>query len=174
MGWIYLLVSPSGKSYVGQTIRDPKLRFAEHRRGESNCSALRNAIQKYGWDNFSITVFECENQFLNDREEFLISVLGTLSPYGYNLKISGSNGKYSECSIEKISGGNNHRFGKKGVDHNRSKKIYQFRNGIFIKEYGSVSEAARVINGSQSHISNCALGKQKTAYGCIWSYDNDN
>lgn len=53
MGWIYMITSPSGKSYIGQTIRPIQTRLKEHRTGKSSdCVAIYNAIQKYGWENF--------------------------------------------------------------------------------------------------------------------------
>ena len=39
-----------------------------------------------------------------------------------------------------------------------------------VKEYPSVGEAARQNGWSQSHISNCCLGKRKSAYGYRWEY----
>ena len=59
MGYIYILTSPSGKSYVGQTTRDIEERFGEHQEPTSACSAIRNAIQYYGWDRFIADYYEC-------------------------------------------------------------------------------------------------------------------
>jgi hypothetical protein len=38
------------------------------------------------------------------------------------------------------------------------------------KVYASISEAAKDVNGHGTTISNCCLGKSKTAYGFKWSY----
>ena len=52
-----------------------------------------------------------------------------------------------------------------------SKPVKQFtKGGVFIKEYPSMKEAARKLNISQSHISNCCTGRYKQAYGYIWRY----
>lgn len=38
------------------------------------------------------------------------------------------------------------------------------------KEFASVTEAAKYVNGGSSTISRCCLGKSKTAYGKTWKY----
>ena len=101
MGYIYILTSPSGRSYIGQTIRPIEKRFQEHQNKKS-CAALHNAIRKYGWKNFEKDWYECPDENLNFEEELLVREMGTLSPDGYNLKEGGgSTGKTSEESKQK-------------------------------------------------------------------------
>ena len=97
-----MLTSPSNKSYIGQTIRSIEDRFEEHQR-PSSCIAIYRAIQKHGWENFEKHWYEVPDEDLNDHEELMIEVLGTLVPCGYNLKEGGSNGKLSEEVKRKIS-----------------------------------------------------------------------
>ena len=102
MGYIYILTSPSGKSYVGQTTRDIEERFGEHQEPTSACRAIRNAIQYYGWDRFIADYYECPDGELNKNEKWMVELLGTLSPGGYNLREGGGNrGKHSEESKQK-------------------------------------------------------------------------
>ncbi len=102
MGKIYIFTSPSGKSYVGQTTRDIEERFGEHQEPTSACSAIRNAIQYYGWDSFIADYYECPDDELNKNEKWMVELLGTLSPGGYNLREGGgSRGKHSEESKQK-------------------------------------------------------------------------
>ena len=56
-GIIYKYTSPSGKIYIGQTIR-PKKRRSEHHFSSLNKpdTIFHKAIKKYGWENFSYTV----------------------------------------------------------------------------------------------------------------------
>jgi len=104
MGYIYKLTSPSGKSYIGQTIRPIEKRLEEHRTGESKrCRAIYNAIKEYGWENFEKEWNEVPDDDLNFYEEMLVALLGTLSPCGYNLREGGGNGKMSEETKKKIS-----------------------------------------------------------------------
>ena len=54
----------NGKCYIGQHVNSPKYslekRMSHHRSPRSKCTALRNAIQKYGWDMFEQTIaFKC-------------------------------------------------------------------------------------------------------------------
>ena len=104
MGYIYILTSPSGKSYVGQTTRDIEERFGEHQEPTSACSAIRNAIQYYGWDRFIADYYECPDGELNKNEKWMVELLGTLSPGGYNLREGGgSRGKFSDDTKQKLS-----------------------------------------------------------------------
>lgn len=99
-----MLTSPSGKSYIGQTIRPIEKRFEEHRNKRKGCVALYNAIKFHGWVNFEKDWYECPDEDLNFDEELLIQEMGTLSPDGYNLREGGGNrGKPSEESKRKMS-----------------------------------------------------------------------
>ena len=52
-----------------------------------------------------------------------------------------------------------------------SKIVVQYTlDGVFVEEYPSVSEAKRQLGYSQGNISECCLGKRKTAYGYKWKY----
>ena len=102
MGFIYKLTFPSEKSYIGQTIRDIHKRLEEHP-VKTGCSAVYNAIQKYGWEKVEKEWYEVPDEDLNFYEEMLVALLGTLSPGGYNLKEGGGNGKPSEESRQKMS-----------------------------------------------------------------------
>lgn len=88
MGIIYKITSPSGKVYVGQTIQRFEERIRRHKYKNSRCTAVRNAIEKYGdkmvWD----IIEEVPNELLDERENFWIKELNCMSPNGYNL-ISG-------------------------------------------------------------------------------------
>ena len=81
MGYIYILTSPLGKSYIGQTIRPIEKRLEEHQQS-NGCVAIHNAIKKYGWENFEKDWYYCPDEDLNNHEELMIEVLGTLAPEG--------------------------------------------------------------------------------------------
>lgn len=103
MGYIYIKTSPNGKSYIGQTTRTLEERFKEHQKESSKCSGFVSAISKYGWDNFTTDYYECPDDELNRHERWLIRLMGTLTPDGYNLTEGGSSGKRSEETKKKIS-----------------------------------------------------------------------
>jgi group I intron endonuclease len=82
---IYMLTSPSGKAYVGQTI-NPTQRMHKHASGKSHCTALAAAIQKHGWHNFKMQVLvRCAEECLDEMECQMIEKHNTLHPNGYNL-----------------------------------------------------------------------------------------
>ncbi|ABT14832.1 hypothetical protein NY2A_B433L [Paramecium bursaria Chlorella virus NY2A] len=117
MGFIYTLTSPSIKKYIGQTTRPIEKRFKEHQEKDSECSAISRSIQKYGWDNFIVDYYECPDDELNKHEKWMIKLMNSLSPNGYNLREGGgSHGRMSEESKQKMSisksGKNNPNFGK--------------------------------------------------------------
>ena len=74
----------SGKSYVGQTKRDVKVRFREHSRCKT--TILGKAIHSYGIENFSIEIIEKAEtrQELDEKEIYYIKLLNTIKPNGYN------------------------------------------------------------------------------------------
>lgn len=52
-----------------------------------------------------------------------------------------------------------------------AKKIYQYTiDGELIREWPSLMEVGRELGYSIGNISECCLGKRKSAYGFIWSY----
>ena len=110
MGWIYLIESPSGKAYVGQTrAADPATRFRAHCRPDNGCIALRRALKKYGgvWENgtiknFAVSYYFCPDDQLDAHEELMIESLGTLVPDGYNLKTGGKSGRPTDAVKRKM------------------------------------------------------------------------
>lgn len=54
------------------------------------------------------------------------------------------------------------------------KKILQFtRDGVFVKEYDCISNAALSVNGYVSNISACCRGRYKSSYGFIWRFKKE-
>jgi group I intron endonuclease len=97
MGYIYILKSPSGKIYIGQTIHSIEERFRQHQLKNSHCRSISSAIQKYGWENFEKDWYDCLDEDLNKHEKWMVKLMGTISPDGYNLmEGGGSGGKRSE------------------------------------------------------------------------------
>lgn len=61
--------------------------------------------------------------------------------------------------------------GRFNGDSYRSVKVNQFtKDGLFIKTYGCVREASKLVSGSETAISNCLNGRCKTSSGFIWKY----
>lgn len=136
----------NNKVYVGQTIKDLKIRWSQHKSqtryvgqncNRKICRYLHTSMKKYGIENFFIEIIEtCQNiGELNSKEVYWIKKLNSLAPNGYNLNYGGDNKKHSERTkkllSEKLSGKNNGMFGKKGsqkqkdwlADYNKNKVI---------------------------------------------------
>lgn len=107
-GIIYILTSPSGKSYVGQTKQSLLKRVRAHfsmARANSVNSIIYHSIRKYGEKNIAVRVIEiCPLDELDGAEKFWIEILGTLSPNGYNTRTGGSSGyTYTPDVLEKMA-----------------------------------------------------------------------
>ncbi len=74
----------------------------------------------------------------------------------------------------KMRGENNHMYGRSGILNPNLKKIYQLsRDGEFIKEWEGIIIASKDLSIHSQNISECCLGKRKTAGGFIWKYKNN-
>ena len=86
--------------YIGQTIRNYKIRWQQHKQVAKNADssryALYAAIQKLGVDNFYPLLIEnCDNSLLNEREQYWIKYYNT-KENGYNCNDGGDAATYGE------------------------------------------------------------------------------
>lgn len=105
---IYIHTSPSGKAYIGITNQKPQHRWKEGKGylyktkyGEYKQPAIARAINKYGWDNFTHTIW-AENLSKEQAckyEMALINLFDTRNPKcGYNICQGGSVG-FAGCYL---------------------------------------------------------------------------
>lgn len=101
-------------SYIGQTI-NIKRRLQCHKSKTSDCTYLRNAIQKYGWENFDVEIlWEGDNFVLGEMEKEYIKKYNTITPNGYNLiDAKGVGGKVSETTLKTMINSQRNRYIKK-------------------------------------------------------------
>jgi group I intron endonuclease len=101
MGYIYKITNNiTGKCYIGETAKeDPEIRWNQHkgtiRRGVG-CPALRDAVNKYGIDNFKFEVLVIcfdDNRF--DMEKLYIKKYNSQVPNGYNISAGGMGGSFT-------------------------------------------------------------------------------
>ena len=93
VGIIYKYTSPSGKCYIGQTIKE-NIRKSQHKQASKDIYTTHpfyRAVQKYGWKNFSYEVlvkFECNNRQTITKilDHFEIFYIAKYNSYkcGYN------------------------------------------------------------------------------------------
>lgn len=123
-GYIYALQSPSGKIYIGQTIKDVQKRFDKHIADAKRGSPypIHRAIRKYGEEVRIVWAFPVSGcqQDLDDAEKQAIAIYKTRAPNGYNASEGGAGGsahkgkKHSDQTKSRIST-NNARKGKPGT-----------------------------------------------------------
>ena len=84
MGFIYIIKNNiNSMLYVGQTTRDVKIRFTEHKCAKNRL--LYDEMKKFGKKNFSIFLtLEVDNNNLNEEEVKYINKYNTLITNGYN------------------------------------------------------------------------------------------
>ena len=128
MGYIYCITSPSLKQYIGQTKENVEERFKGHQKKSSNCTLLKRAAKKYGWEHMVVEILvECPDEDLDKNEIECIELYRTLAPEGYNCTTGGETKKeYSEFTRKKMSNS-----AKKAIREGRSMmpRPYQPRRG---------------------------------------------
>lgn len=108
LSFVYILLFPNGKRYVGQTIQTIEERMSQHFFGVRNGSRLpiHRAMRKYGEDHVKIEKvysFKCTQIYLDLIEDRTITAFNALVPNGYNVKRGGSPGAHSEATKLKMA-----------------------------------------------------------------------
>lgn len=152
-GFIYMYTSPSGKKYIGQTIRSLVERSGKRGHGYRGCECFYSAIQKYGFDIFKKEILkEVKVSELNEAEKEFIQKYNTLVPNGYNISAGGQ------------------MIGKS----RKIRAVYQYSavDGSLIREWkGGASEIARKTDIKRSQeLERCLIGKDYMCHGYCWSY----
>lgn len=154
MGLIYKITDIiDGTAYIGLTIRTLKERWNEHicRASPSANQYIDRAINKHGYENFSIEVIEdnIDESILGEREKFWIDYYDTYNN-GYNLTIGGWDGGGIE----------------KGI------KIYQWDlEGNYIAEWRSARTVEIAYGWAHQDLIKCAKGKRISSHGFLWTFD---
>ena len=103
---IYQLLSPSGKSYIGQTTRPFKERWRQHlTKTNEGGFAIHGALRKYGPENFIVQELSkaTTKEQLDNLEKVWIILLQSATPeYGYNMTWGGEGGSHTEETREKL------------------------------------------------------------------------
>jgi group I intron endonuclease len=97
MGYIYRITNLITKMiYIGQTKKDPNERWRGHKstiKCGKGCPILRNAVHKYGIENFKFEVLIiCFDEDLCNYEKQYIKKYNSITPNGYNANEGGEVG----------------------------------------------------------------------------------
>jgi len=173
-----MLISPSGRVYVGKSVRFGKRLGQHRRRSRKKKNFLYNAVRKHSWKKFVKLVLEIFPQdvttkHMSERERYFIRKYRSFErAFGYNLTEGGEGAPgYKHTEEAKLVMQSLIR--KKG----KMKKVYA-KNVRTSKEYlfESRAEAMRELrritgkNISRFHITDCCKGVQKTHAGYIFRY----
>lgn len=167
-GIIYKYTSPSGKSYIGQTIQtiDKRARFAGE--GYKKCTVFYAAILKYGFDKFVREILhevssnsrdELQIQ-LDKLERQYISLYNTLVPNGYNIRAGGETARFAQDSIVHNTG-KEHFNWRHDLDETLIQQLYQ--SGETIKSIASILNIAPAT--IQRHLKDAGILREKK-YNC--------
>lgn len=127
----------NGKKYIGQSSNIKRRMRDSHK----NCLALQDAIKKYGEENFKrFILIYCEEWELDRLEiECIKAFRSHVDDWGYNISFGGNapmrGRKLSPETIKKISGENNHGYGKPRSEETRQ-KIANSQRGENGNNYG--------------------------------------
>ncbi len=144
------------KWYVGCTSKTLEQRAGKDGRLYYKCKKFYEAIQKYGWDSFiSVVLAEYEDEeSAYEAEKYFISAMDSIE-----------NG-YNECEGGLGNTG-------KGLPRDRA-VVRQYDNyGYFVKEFGSISEAAEEMKGSVKKISECCNHHKKSYRDSQWRFKKE-
>ena len=166
-GYIYQIKNNvNNRVYIGQTKREPQIRFNEYKRGCHNI-LLKEDFDKYGIENFTFSVIDTATDYvqLDEKEKYWIKYYNSMdSKHGYNLCSGGSGpmgAKWDECSKKTIS---NQRKGckwfhnKDGERHLVSKdKIDEYKD--WIPGYGPGRTRSKHTEETKRKIRQSNIGK---------------
>lgn len=161
MGIIYLITSPKGHQYVGQTHKSLMTRWkghienAKNKKSLSYNNLLQQAIRFFGEDNFSLQILE-ENietqKELNDKEIFWINKINTFyfkNPKGLNMTEGGAGFK-------------------------RTRPICQYTlEGKYIKTWNNIHEVSDFFNCPERNIHAALIYEYSHFKGFLWKYEDD-
>lgn len=177
------------KVYIGITSKKPEERWKRNGYGYIQSKYFKNAIDKYGWDNFEHIILYT-NLSREQAEQYEIDLIkqydSTNRKKGYNIQHGGrTQGTMNEESKRKISEANKGKSSWiKGKHHSEETKkkisevntvirdIFQYDRitGDFINWFHSLEEAYRATGISKEGISSVCSGKVKSRSGYIFRY----
>lgn len=176
-GCIYMLVSPTGKAYIGRT-KNFKTRMRGYReKSNSTRSPIYREVAKYGFKNFqkhileevSADTYDELSEKLNEAERKYIEQYDTVR-YGLNRNRFDTNAhvvKVSDETKEKLRKAHTGRKHSKeaiamqsGANAYQSKKVYSDKLGMTFCSLREAAHYVGITNGCK--VSECISGKRKS------------
>jgi group I intron endonuclease len=131
---VYLITNKvNGKRYIGQTSQSLDERWRCHKKMSSGCLLIKQAIKKYGAENFTTKVIViADKKNANYYERKLIEIWKTKAPNGYNLTDGGEGVLHP--SIETRQRMREAQLGKKQSKETREKISKALKGRVFSEE----------------------------------------
>ena len=162
---VYMHLFPNGKRYIGITCKRPNARW-QRGTGYRDGSPVRNAINKYGWDNVEhIILFDnLSQQEACDKEIELIEQYKTNihrygDDFGYNMTDGGEGATGHKLKPDVVERLRNCRIGKTGKDCPNSRPV--ICDGV---EYESLKDFMEKNGNPRGSINHWLLGKAGMPY----------
>ena len=140
MAYIYRIKNKiTKKSYIGESKKkDVKWRWSEHKQNikkNKGCPALRDAVKKYGIENFefSIIIICFDDERFKYEKEY-IKKYNTVVPNGYNITNGGEGGGFQgKTHTEQVKADIRNKSKQKYIDNPELRKQISERNKIIMK-----------------------------------------
>lgn len=160
MATVYMLRNRiNGKVYIGRTKQNPEKRWAKGH-GYRPTTLIKNdigrAILKHGWDNFDKIILEDDltvEEAKKKELEYTLLYKSSHSKYGYNSGMG--DGDLAKENFKNRATRNSRTYFQYDLNHNLI-KIWE--SSFVLKQHYNLPG-----------IYACCSGKNKTAYGYIWS-----
>lgn len=180
--YLYMVTSPSGKVYIGQT-RDLGKRVLAHKYSAKRPSTIfSKALSKYGPESFEWSILGCtSSEIIDDMERYFIFLWSSnMRDFGYNQDSGGSGADRPEGWRERLSsawtpekratlsaqrrGSANPAYGR---PTGRERKIRCLEDG---KVFDSITRAARFYGLGVGNVQSVCRGRLKTSGGRHFEY----
>ena len=198
VGEIYLITCiQTNKQYIGQTMSHRlnhgkyrpfgyKARFKNHlseakTNPDKNCY-LKNAIRKYGADNFNVElVTRCSKEELDTQEKNYIIKYNTLYPNGYNLTTGGKACRFIRAYVSDL-GTVEYNFTKTRRDHQTEETRQKISTALKTITTSSAGIQRLTSNAQDQHMKNrikkfedCVLNENENLENFIrWKKNKEN
>jgi len=163
---IYKITNPNGRIYVGQStnLKNRENQYKKIKESKSQIK-LNRSFKKYGIENHKFEIIEyCTLEQLDNKEIYWGEYYNVLKK-GLNCRLGRGRGLVSDDLRERMKVSNKRK---------KIKPVLQYDlHGNFIKKWDAVKDAEEFLETkNNTNISACCLGKQKSAWGYIWKYQN--
>lgn len=158
---IYKITSPSGKTYIGQSVNLNKRK--SHYKNLECVKQIRifNSLLKYGWENHKFEIIEeCNVKLLNIRERHYQDLYEVIGPNGLNCKltkIGDKSGTLSQETKDKIIKANT---GRKHSEESKKKMSKSAKGKIVsLEARKNMSKAKTGMRHSEETLKLCSIVK---------------